>query len=357
VAAVGLSRVHDDYEGTAVLESEAPERIAKSMHPTILATFFEISRTAIAMCSAGIAVFLIGVWAAKNEIAEARGLDKIVALSNLCFAIPLAVFGALHLFGPGFVKDLVPKYIPGRMFWVYFIGGALIAASLSIAAKIGVRWSGLLFGIMMFLFVAMIHLPGALRHPHERIIWVIVFREMSFAGAGWILAGNAKDGWQDAKSTLMIVGRVFITMAVIFFGIEHFLHATGLPGVPLKKEMPTWIPGRVFIDYVTGAALLVAGGSILLTRKTRIVATCVGGWILLMVLVIYGPVLIAALSDPSTGLQVEGINYFADTLLFAGVILVLASATPRFDGVGWVSVPRSIRKTLSPTRTGPSAPD
>jgi hypothetical protein len=26
---------------------------------------------------------------------------------------------------------------------------------------------------------------------------------------------------------------------------------------------------------------------------------------------------------------VEGINYFADTLLFAGVILALASATPR----------------------------
>ena len=304
------------------------------MHPTILATFFEISRVAVAMCSAGIAVFLIGVWAAKNEIAEVRGLDKIVALSNLCFAIPLAVFGALHLFGPGFVKDLVPKYMPGRMFWVYFIGGALIAASLSIAVKIGVRWSGLLLGIMMFLFVAMIHLPGALRTPQDRIIWVIVFREMSFGGAGLILAGNAVNGWSGkARSTLMIVGRVFITIAVIFFGIEHFLHAMGLPGVPLKKEMPAWIPGRVLIDYLTGAALLVVGGSILLTRKTRMVATCVGGWILLMVLVIYGPVLIAALSEPSTGLQVEGINYFADTLLFAGVILVLASATPRSEVV------------------------
>lgn len=48
-----------------------------------------------------------------------------------------------------------------------------------------------------------------------------------------------------------------------------------------------------------------------------------------MVFVIYGPVLIGALSDPRIGVQVEGINYFADTLLFAGVILALASATPR----------------------------
>lgn len=301
------------------------------MHPPVLAMIFEISRTVVAMCSAGIALFVIGVLAAKNEIAEARGLDKIVALCNLCFAIPLAVFGALHLFGPQFVMNLVPTYMPWRMFWVYAIGCALIAAALSIATRIGMRWSGLLFGIMMFLFVAMIHLPGALR-TNDRIIWTIVFREMSFGGAGWILAGNAVDGWRgQSKSTLIFVGRVFVTITVLFFGIEHFLHPTGLPGVPLQKQMPTWIPGRELIDYVTGAALLVAGGSVLLNRKTQTVATCVGGWILLMVLVIYGPVLLAALSEPGIGVQLEGINYFADTLLFAGVILALASATPRSD--------------------------
>jgi len=231
--------------------------------------------------------------------------------------------------------NIVPRYMPWRMFWVYAIGCALIAASLSIASRIGVRWSGLLFGLMMFLFVAMIHFPGALRQLHNRIIWTIVFREMSFGGAGWILAGNAMDGRRGpGKSTLIMVGRVLITMTLIVFGIEHFLHPEGLPGVPLEKQMPAWLPGRVLIDYVTGAALLVVAGSILLNRKTRTVAACVGGWILLMVLVIYGPVLIAALHQPGIGVQVEGINYFADTLLFAGAILALASATPRSDAVG-----------------------
>lgn len=105
----------------------------------------------------------------------------------------VAVFGALHLFGPQFVRDLVPAYMPWRMFWVYGVGIALIAASLSIATRIGVRWSGLLFGIMMFLFVAMIHLPGALSE-HDRVLWVIVFRESSFGGAAWILAATA---WTD----------------------------------------------------------------------------------------------------------------------------------------------------------------
>jgi uncharacterized membrane protein len=328
------------------------------MHPATLLTFFEISRTVVATCSAGIALFLIGVWAAKNEIATARGLDKIAALGNLCFAIPLAVFGAEHLSGAQFIKNLVPAYMPWRLFWAYFVGFALIAASLSIATKMGVRWSGLLFGIMMFLFVAMIHLPGALASRHDRIIWTIVFREMSFGGAGWVLAGNAKDGWRGpAKSTLITVGRMLLAIAAIFFGIEHFLHPMGLPGVPLEKQMPAWIPGRVVIDYVTGAALLIAGGMFLLNRKTRIAATWLGGWILLLVLVIYGPVLIGALSDPGTAVKVEGINYFADTLLFAGEILALASAAPQSDGVRWAGVPRPIRKTLSPTRAETSAPD
>ena len=299
------------------------------MHPAILATFLGLSRIAIAMCAAGIVAFLIGVLAARNDVAEARGLDKMVALTNLCVAIPLAVFGALHLFAPQFVIPIVPDYMPWHMFWVYFVGFGLIAASLSITARIGVRWSGLLFGIMMFSFVAMIHLPGALHDPHNRILWTIVCRESSFGGGGLILAATATPGWRGrARATLITVGGILIAIAAIVFGVEHFLHPTGLPGVPLLKQIPAWVPGRLLIDYVMGVALLVVGLSILLKKKTRIVATLVGGWILCMVLVIYGPVLIAALSQPGVGLEVEGINYFADTLLVGGVILAVASAAP-----------------------------
>src|ERR1700734_3833213 len=106
------------------------------MHTTILAAFFEISRTAVSMCSAGILLFLIATWAAKADIARDRGLDKVVALSNLCFAIPLAVFGALHLSAARGLMQLVPAYMPWRLFWAYFVGCALLAASLSIATKI-----------------------------------------------------------------------------------------------------------------------------------------------------------------------------------------------------------------------------
>jgi len=37
--------------------------------------------------------------------------------------------------------------------------------------------------------------------------------------------------------------------------------------------------------------------------------------------------LIGALADPSTGVKIEGLNYFADTLLFGATILSLANAS------------------------------
>jgi uncharacterized membrane protein YphA (DoxX/SURF4 family) len=277
----------------------------------------EFASTPVSMSAAGLALLVIGLLAAKNDIARASGIDKVVALTPLCFAIPLAVFGAEHLSG-GIPLEAVPSYMPWRLFWVYFVGVALIAASMSIATKIQVRWSGLLLGTMMFLFVAMIHLPNALR-VGGRIPWTVVVREMSFGGGSWVLA---------RRKSLIAVGRVSIAIAAIDFGVQHFLHPLGLPGVPLEKQMPAWIPARAFIDYLTGAFLVVAGICFLMARKTRMaatyLATYLGAWIVLLVVAIYGPVLVGAMADPSTGAKVEGLNYFADTLLFGGVILSLA---------------------------------
>ena len=283
------------------------------------------------MCSAGVLLLLIAVWAAKSDVARASGLDKVIALSNLCFAAPLAVFGAEHFAAARGIMQGVPKFMPWPLFWTYFVGIALVAASLSIATKIQVRWSGLLFGCMMFLFVAMMDLPGTLADPHNRISWTLMLRELAFGGGGWILAGGAMARRDGPGSRLITVGRILIGIAAIFYGVEHFLHTPNVPGVPLEKLMPAWIPGHLLVAYLTGAILIVAGASILLGKKTRMAATYLGTWIELLVVFIYGPILIAALADPSTDVKVEGINYFFDTLLFAGAILALATATPQTD--------------------------
>ena len=288
------------------------------------------------MSVAAILLFLIALWAAKTDIARASGLDKVVGLSNLCFALPLAVFGAEHLSAAEFIQQGVPSYVPWHLFWAYFVGFALLAASLSIATKIQVRWSGLLFGIMMFLFVAMMDIPGALAKPGDRFGWTLLLRELAFGGGGWILAGTAmrepgRESNPAAPAFFVTTGRVLTGIAALFYGVETFLHPLGMPGIPLEKLMSEWIPARPLIGYLTAAILVVAGAAILLAQKTRMAATYLGTWIVLLVVFIYGPILIASLLDPSTAVKVEGLNYFFDTLLFAGTILALASATPHAD--------------------------
>jgi putative oxidoreductase len=319
--------------------------LANHMQLTILAAFFEASRTVVSMCSAGILVFIIALWAARDDIARARSLDKIVALSNLCFAVPLAVFGALHLAAAQALKTMVPSYMPWPLFWAYFFGFALLAASLSIATRIQVRWSGLLFGIAMFCFVAMMDIPGALATPGDRFGWILAIRELAFGAGAWLLAAGAMTGTVSGaitksttstttgqvKTTFLTLGRVVVGITAIFYGVEFFLHPQGVPALPLQKMMPDWIPAHLLINYLTGAILVVSGAAILLAKKTRLAATYLGTWIVLLVVFIYGPILISALANPSTEIKIEGINYFFDTLLFAGVILALASATPPTD--------------------------
>ena len=289
-----------------------------------------MSTTALSMSGAGLALLVIGLFAAKNDTARARGIDKIATLTYLCFAIPLAVFGAEHLAMGKLMQGAVPPYMPFRLFWIYFVGVALIAASLSIATKIRVQWSGLLFGAMMLSFVAMIHLPLAVKGGG---------RSRGPLSSGKCRSVEAGGSWRALRWAVRgagsgTVGRVLIAITAIFFGVQHFLHPLGLPGVPLQKGMPLWVPAREIIDYLTGALLIIAGVCFLLGRWTRDAAAYLGAWIVFLVVVIYGPVLFGALGSSSSDVQVEGLNYFADTLLFGAVILSVAraSATRPTDG-------------------------
>jgi uncharacterized membrane protein YphA (DoxX/SURF4 family) len=299
------------------------------MHATMADMFpallLEFSRTVALMYVASIVLLVIGLICAKDDLAQARGLDKVVALGNLFFALPLAVFSMEHLSAAQGISQMVPKFVPWHLFWAYFVGVALLAAALSIATKILVQWSGLGFGIMMFSFVAMMDLPGTLADPHNRISWILMFRELSFGCGGWILAGDALRRQGRGGNWLVTLGRVVIGGVAVFYGVQHFFHPINAWGVPLEKVMPDF-PGRMLVGYLTGAILVAAGVCILLAKKTRMAATYLGAWIALLVFTIYLAILIASLPNPSTDVRVEAMNYFTDTMLYAGAILALAHA-------------------------------
>jgi hypothetical protein len=93
-----------------------------------------------------------------------------------------------------------------------------------------------------------------------------------------------------------------------------------VPGIPLARLTPTWIPGYLFWAYASGVVLVVCGACIVADMKARL-ATYLGIIVLLVVLFVYLPILVADRSSIANGL-----NYFVDTLVLSGAALVLADA-------------------------------
>ena len=281
---------------------------------------------------AGGTIALIGLLAARVAMLRDDGWDKILAIGPLCFGAPLAAFGAEHLVLATGMMNMVPHWIPWHLFWIYFVGCVLIAVALSFATNIKVPLSGFLVGLMFCLFVLMLHIPRVMANPRDRFAWAVAFRDLSFAGGAWALAGiRGQQPRTHGASKLVILGRFMIAVPAIFFAVEHFLHPANLPGVPLEKLTPAWIPGRLFIGYLTGAVLLAAGMSLLSGKQMRLAATYLGVLIVIVVLLVYLPMVIAIPSAADGGQKIEGLNYFFDILLFGGAVLCLAVATPKYQ--------------------------
>jgi uncharacterized membrane protein len=262
----------------------------------------------------GLILLAAGLVAVRRELARAPGLDKLIALGPVFVAASLAAFGAEHLAGARFVMQVVPPWMPGRLFWTYFVGVALVCAAVSFVFMRYVRLSATLLSVMFFLFVLTIHLPRVAANPKDRIAWAVALRDLAFAGGAWALAGGR----------LAITSRFLVAIPVIFFGVEHFLHPEFAPGVPLGKLTPSWVPFGILWGYLTGAVLLSGGVAVLAAWRSRIAATGIGLVLTLLVLLLYLPIFAMARQPPEL---LEALNYVADTLLFAGTMLTLASTT------------------------------
>jgi uncharacterized membrane protein len=115
---------------------------------------------------------------------------------------------------------------------------------------------------------------------------------------------------------------VVLGAILVFFAVETFLHPDVIPGVPLARLTPVWIPVRTVWGYVTGLALLAGGVGLLTVRYARAAATGLAVVLMLLVVLMYFPILAAAAPD----MLVEALNYIGDTTLFAGTVLMAAGA-------------------------------
>lgn len=86
---------------------------------------------------------------------------------------------------------------------------------------------------------------------------------------------------------------------------------------------PAWVPFPALWAYLTGAVCFITGAALLINRRSRDAAVLAGFVMTFITVFLYLPIL---LMDRGTGQVVEGVNYVADTLMYAGTVLMVAWA-------------------------------
>ena len=271
------------------------------------------------MLGTSVAALTAGLVLAGGRWKAARGAERVLVLGPIFEAVALAMFAAEHFTAARDLMGIVPRWLPWPLFWTWFVGVAWMAAAASLIAWRQVRWSAAGIALLMLIIVVTVSLPELPKHLHDRFSWILTFRETSFAGGAMVLAGSV---WGAGKTgpALMRAGRWIVAAVMVFYGVEHFLFSMFVPGVPLEKPMPSWVPGGGVLSYVVGASLLAGGIGMIIPRKAGVAAAGVGGVLLLLTAFFYVPLFFTEMQTAAGA--VEGLNYVGDTMLFAATVLL-----------------------------------
>lgn len=128
----------------------------------------------------------------EEESDIARRFRKLMPLGPLFLAGFMILGGIQHFVYLDFVTKLVPAWIPSPRFWVYFTGVALIAGGVGILLPKTQRLAATMSGIMILLWVLLLHIPRALADLHNAGETSGVFEALAFSGIAFILADRGR---------------------------------------------------------------------------------------------------------------------------------------------------------------------
>jgi putative oxidoreductase len=80
------------------------------------------------------------------------------------------------------------------------------------------------------------------------------------------------------------IGRFLFAIPMVIFGVFHFVNTRSLQNV-----VPSFIPGQTFWVYLTGAALIAAGISIIIKRQINLISNLLAIMLLIFALFVHLP--------------------------------------------------------------------
>jgi uncharacterized membrane protein len=117
--------------------------------------------------------------------------DRVGLGSAILLAAFLLLTGGQHFAYAGFVDTLVPAWIPpGQRFWTLFTAITLLAGGAGLLLPATRRMAGLLSGVMIFLWVLLLHVPRSVEMKSAFEL-AGVFEALALGGVAWLVAATA----------------------------------------------------------------------------------------------------------------------------------------------------------------------
>ncbi|WP_316635585.1 DoxX family membrane protein [uncultured Flavobacterium sp.] len=159
-------------------------------------------------------------------------------------------------------------------------------------------------------------------------VWINALEELTYSGGAFVMAGSftennsarAEKNFTSLLEKLIPSGRVFYSILMILFGLSHFTFANFIVAM-----VPKWLPAPMFWTYFFGAALIIAGISIIFKIVIKPIALLLAFMLLLFFLFFHIP---DAIANPSADGGNEIVRAFV-ALLFCGIALVIALTNDR----------------------------
>lgn len=157
-----------------------------------------------------------------------------------------------HPLSPGYNGIPVLPWLPAIPLVTYPFGVIWILCGVGLLSQKWRRIAGYSLGGLFALFTLVNILPAYIGNPGDMGLRTVVLEPLSLACIAVLLPGEAAiSGW------LVRVCRYVIALAMIVFGVDHFLGLTFIASL-----LPGWIPAHAFWVAFFGVVFIAGGVSI-----------------------------------------------------------------------------------------------
>lgn len=212
---------------------------------------------------------------------------KILTKSGpIIFGAGIALLGVVAFAFRTLIPGLQPAWSAQEVgsIWIYLNGLFLLGAGTALLVRPVVHLAAFALSLFFAGWALLFHFPAIVGNPGDASAWVAGVETVAIAGIAWTLMVRrfADDEKRGATSLPGVAaGRLGFGIALIVFGIVHLIHRD-----LIASMIPGWLPARNLWPWLTGAANIAAGITILTGFKGHFGAAGIGlvyaSWILII---------------------------------------------------------------------------